>query len=104
MAANIFQNDIGTAFIATIINEDGDVIDISTATVKQIIFKKPSGTSVTQTASFYTDGTDGQIVYASVDGDLDETGTWKLQGAITMSSGSWHSSIVSFSVSCNLEG
>jgi len=101
--SNIFQDDIGTSFIATIVDEDGGVVNISAATTKEMIFKKSSGTVVTKTASFYTDGTDGKLVYATVDGDLDEVGTWKVQAFVTLTDGSWHSSIQSFAVACNLE-
>lgn len=83
MAANeIRLNDIGLDFIITIYS-GGSIKDLSTFTTKQLIFRKPSGTSVTKTADFITDGTDGQIRYLTLAGDLDETGIWKIQARIS---------------------
>ena len=66
MAANeIQQNDIGTKFLVTI--KDGDsAVDISGASTKQIIIKKPSGETLTNSASFNSDGTDGKIYYNAI--------------------------------------
>lgn len=96
--AEIHLNDIGTVFTATILDEDDAVVDISTYTPKQLIFTKPSATKVTQTASFVTDGTDGQIKYTSIAGDLDEEGLWQLQGIVS----TFHTNIVTFKVYRNL--
>ena len=76
-------------------------MDISTATVKQFILKKPSGSVVTKTASFDTDGTDGVLKYETVADDLDEDGTWQLQVRLVMT-GTWKSSITTFTVKENL--
>ncbi len=97
----VFVGDIGTAFRGTF-KEDGTAIDISSASVMQIKFEKPDGTIVTQTASFFTDGTDGVIEYLSVSGDLSIGGKWRLQGFVTMASWTGHSDIVNFKVYDNL--
>lgn len=59
-------------------------------------FLKPDGTTVTKTASLFTDGSDGVIKYDSTDPSfLDEAGTWKRRGIISHSvngnryTGSW---------------
>jgi len=83
MAAEVHQNDFGTIFRITISDGD-DSVDISSATTKQITFRKPDGTVVTQTAAWYTDGTDGILQYTTVDGDLDTVGFWKIQARIIM--------------------
>lgn len=102
MSANeIHQNDIGTVFRCTIY-DNTTLVDISGATTKQLIFKKPSGDKLTKSASFYTDGTDGILTYTTVSGDLDEIGTWKLQGYVVLASGSWKSDIHTFTVHRNL--
>jgi len=102
MSANeIHQNDIGTQFKCTI-KDDTTAVDVSSATTLQIIFTKPNGSQLTKDASFYTDGTDGIIYYNSVSGDLDTVGTWKLQGYVVLSSGSWKSDIKRFKVHRNL--
>lgn len=82
MAAEIHLNDIGTMFKITILDQDETAKDISSYTTKQFIFRKPSGTLLTKTASFFTNGSDGILYYTSVSGDLDEIGVWKLQVSI----------------------
>lgn len=102
MAADeIHVQDIGTQFKVTI--KDGtSVVDVSGASTLQLIFQKPSGTNVTKTASLFTDGTDGIIMYNSESGVLDEAGIWKMQGYIVDSSNSWRSDIQTFRVHRNL--
>jgi hypothetical protein len=95
-------NDIGTIFRMTLLDEDDNPVDLATTTQKQLIFKKPSGATLTKTAVFYTDGTDGIIQYTVVDGDLDELGEWKWQAYIVNPVGSWRSNIAKFRVYKNL--
>ena len=102
MSANeIHVDDIGTIFRVTLM--DGDVIvDISTATTKQLIFKKSDSTIVTQTAAFTTDGSDGQIQYTTLEDDLDIAGVWRLQAFVIMPTGEWSSDFGPFVVFENL--
>ena len=97
----IHVDDIGTSFQMTL-NECDVPVDIQAATVKEIIFKKPDKTVVTQTAEFLTDGSDGIIYYKSVSGDLDTKGTWYIQARVTMPSGTWSSDTSKFKVYVNL--
>jgi hypothetical protein len=86
MAPNeIHLNDIGTIFEVTL-QDDTVAVDLSTATTLEMVFLKPSGTKVTQTAALSGDGTDGKIRYVSVSGDLDETGVWDLQAHVVLDS------------------
>lgn len=103
MAANeIHIGDIGTIFELTLM-DDVVVVDISTATVLSIHFAKPDATTVTVTASLVTDGTDGKIQYITPDANfLDQTGGWKIQGKVTLSTGTWSSDISTFKVYKNL--
>ena len=110
MAANeIHVNDIGTVFEVTLLDEGSSpqIVDLSTATVKELIFKDPAGTSTTQTAAFTTDGTDGKIQYTTLTGDLDTAGLWYLQAHIVIGTaspinGEWRSDIGQFEVFDNL--
>jgi hypothetical protein len=97
----IHVNDIGTTF-KCLIKDDDDIRDVSTASTKELIFLKPSGETLTKTASFTTDGTDGYIQYTSVDGDLDESGFWKIQAHIVLGSLDLRSNIEVFKVHPNL--
>ncbi len=95
--AYIYKNDIGTLIEATII-EKGAILNIGTATTKQFLFKKPSGAILTKVAAFSSDGTDGKLKYLTISGDLDETGTWVLQGRVVMPTGSWSTQETEFYV------
>tara|TARA_Y100000034_G_C6819933_1_gene369157 strand:+ start:753 stop:1061 length:309 start_codon:yes stop_codon:yes gene_type:complete len=102
MAANeIHINDIGTIFTITV-KDGSSTVNISSASTKQVILKKPSGTKLEKDAAFVTDGTDGQMKYTIVSGDLDETGTYKLQGYLVISDGTFYTDITSFKVYRNL--
>jgi hypothetical protein len=102
MSCEIHVNDIGTIFRVTVQDCNSTVVDVSMALDKTITLKKPNGTVLTKDAGFYTDGTDGQIQYTAVSGDLDMAGSWKLQAHITTPSGSWSSDFHTFKVARNL--
>lgn len=102
MADNIHLNDVGTEFRVTILDEDNVAVDVSAASTLSLIFKKPSGTSSTKTATLVNDGTDGLIKYVTESGDLDEIGTWKIQAYFVSLNGSWKSNFKSFKVHRNL--
>lgn len=103
MACEIHEGDIGTIFRLTIVDCDSVAIDISTATVKDIVFKKPDGTSVTKAGVFYTNGTDGIIDYTTIADDLNMIGeNWKIQAVVTLSTGRWSSDVGTFTVYGNL--
>lgn len=105
MACEIHLGDIGTTFRLTIVDCDDVAIDISTATVMSIIFKKPDGSTVSKVGTFYTNGTDGIIDYITLSGDLDvanEEIPWKIQAKVTLSTGTWSSDIGEFIVYDNL--
>lgn len=94
-------NDIGTVIEMTIY-DDGEGVDLSTATLKQFIFKKPDGTTVTKTAAFSTNGADGKLRYVTVPNDLNVDGSWSLQVYVEMPTGKWRSDVGVFSVLENL--
>lgn len=102
MTCGIHKDDIGTTIIVTVCDCNSAAIDISTADTKQIIFKKPSGANLTKDADFVTDGNDGKIQYIIQEGDIDEVGTWKIQGIVTIGAYTWHSNFESFKVHRNL--
>lgn len=99
--AGIHLNDIGTRFEVTI-SDEGNIVDISTATTKEIIFGKPDSNILTKAASFVTDGTDGKIEYFSITGDLSVIGIWSIQSNLVLGSGTWRSEIKEFEVLRNI--
>lgn len=93
MTAAVHIGDVGTRFIATVVDETGAVVDVSTATVKIFRFRKPNGTVIDRAAGFLTNGLDGKLTYASIVGDLDLVGTWNFQVYVELPTGKWHSDI-----------
>lgn len=72
------QNDVvNIAF--RVYDLENTLLDLSQADVKKFYIKKPDRTVISSLASFYTDGTDGILVYSSVDGDLDQLGIYEIQ-------------------------
>lgn len=99
----IHEFDIGTKFIYTV-KVKGQVLDISGARVKRLIFLKPDGTFLEKDATFVTDGTDGKMRYISVKNDLTPAGSWLVHGYVEFSDDEqFHTDpIVSFPVIDNL--
>lgn len=103
MSDNIHVSDIGTIFKLLIVDDDtGEPIDLLLAQTKTIIFRKPDGTTVTKTAEFTTDGSDGYIDYTTVENDLDIAGNWNIQGFVSSNAYENHSEIEKFKVRKNL--
>jgi hypothetical protein len=73
-------------------------MDISAATTKQIVFVKPDGVEVEQTAAFTTDGTDGQLEYTTQADDLDAAGNWSFYAKVVYPTGSRRTSEEEFEV------
>tara|TARA_R110002020_G_scaffold123344_1_gene279741 strand:- start:1025 stop:1333 length:309 start_codon:yes stop_codon:yes gene_type:complete len=102
MPANeIHLDDVGTKFLVTI-KDGSSAVNISTASTKQILITKPSGTKMTKTATFNSDGSDGKIYYMVIADDLDEVGTYQLQGKVIISDGTFSTDITKFKVHRNL--
>lgn len=104
MAGEIHVGDVGFAFQVTLLDDTTSIVlDVSGASAKVLWFQKPDGTTVEFPAAFVTDGTDGKIQYVTADGtDLDQAGTWKVQGVVTLPGAKIHSDIGKFKVLANL--
>lgn len=100
-AGEIHVGDVGTVLEYTV-TEGTSAVDVSSASVKQVILKKPSGASLTKTAEFSGSGTDGKVRYVTVAGDLSEAGQWYAQVYLELPAGKWHSDAGAFTVHGNL--
>ena len=101
MASEIHVGDIGTILRITVY--DGtDIVDVSNVDSMTIYLQKPTGATLTKTAVYYTDGTDGIIQYVTESGDLDQAGTWQIQAKIDFGSDVFNTSIEKFKVLRNL--
>lgn len=99
---NIHVGDIGVNFFATILDENSNVIDLSSATSMYFNFKRPNNTSFSVIPSFYSDGTDGNLVYSTVSGDISLAGLYSLQVAVTTPAQSFSTDISTFRVERNI--
>ena len=80
------EDNIGSVFIFEVLDEDGAIVDLSTATLLEAIFRSsPGATSFTRTGLLTTDGTDGKFEYITIAGDLTPAGKlWERQGRVTV--------------------
>jgi len=99
--AEIHVGDIGTAFEVTLEDCDG-IVDLTGVSTIEYRFKDPSGTTTLKSGSVLTDGTDGKVVYNTVDGDLPTPGGWELQVRVVLPTGTWHSNKEKFKVYPNI--
>lgn len=99
-------NDTGTIFRITVYDTTSTgasiVADISDAVVLRFIFRRPDGTTFERGASLTNDGTDGLIQYTTVNGDLNQSGSWLLQAYVETTSGKWRTNTACFKVQENL--
>jgi hypothetical protein len=77
----VYQGDVGTQIIL----DCGS--DISSATVRKIKARKPSGALVEWTAA--ASGSNS-ITYTTATNDIDEAGNWQLQAYIEVTGGKFH--------------
>lgn len=88
MADIVRKNALGVVFRARIVEAGTRApIDVSVAATKQLRFTKPDGTVVTKTASFTTNGLDGQIQYTAEASFLNQSGFWNYEGYIVFTGG-----------------
>ncbi len=93
----VFVGDVGTIFQINV----GE--DISTATGREIFFKKSNGVVLTKTATFTTSsGVDGVIEYIGTTGVIDIAGNWELQGHLVIGATDYATEIGKFTVSARL--
>lgn len=87
------------------VESNGEAKDISTATSKQILLKKPGGELATLDGYFFNGtGTDGVLAYDSVAATFNRPGLYRAQAFVTLASGIvFYSSIYDFNVYGNLE-
>jgi len=101
MAGEIHVDDVGTKFLVTV-QDSGVAVDVSVASILQINFRKPDGVTMNRAGTLNTDGIDGKIYYATIAGDMNVAGVYKIQGKIGLPSGTYYTDIQTFKVHRNL--
>jgi len=102
MAIDLHVDDIGTLMRFTV-KENGVVVDLSDCTELSLTLQRQDKTIVHRPLRLTTNGEDGKVEYVVQAGDIIGKGTYKGQIFLAMTSGSWHTSIVSFTVEANLD-
>lgn len=100
MSSEIHVGD--TTVLRVTVKESNTAVDVSLATTKEFILRRPDGTIVSVDPSFASTGSDGILQYQCVD-ELDAPGTWRVQLHLVLPSGEWHSDITQFTVKNNLQ-
>ncbi len=101
--------DWGMLLSTEIRNERNRVIDLSAATLVEIIFMRPDGSTILAEASLGTPnevldsgifpGEDGKVYYIIPEGTLDLEGNWFFEFRISIEGvSSWSSSVIAFVV------
>lgn len=90
----LYKDDIGVAIVAELRTGNGNpscaAVDLTGAAVV-LLFAKPGG-DVVEVDAEITNARRGVVRYVTVDGFLDEAGTWTYQAAVTTEDGQlWHS-------------
>jgi hypothetical protein len=85
------KGDVGTVFQMALVNQDNQPLDLTGASVLEIIFLKPDGTFLTKTASLVGAPELGTISASFTQGDLDTEGQWGFQARVVNPLGAWKS-------------
>ena len=90
----IFVGNAGFNIILTVCDQAGSAADISGATTKKILLRKPDCSIVEKTAVFVNTGTDGKVKYLVERDVLDQSGDWGFKAEVDKSgvvgSGGYH--------------
>lgn len=93
--SKIYVGDVGTVFD---LNSDPNAtgVDLTGYTLKAV-FKKPNGVTIERAAALKSASTT-VVRYTTITGDIDMSGTWKVQIKATISSNVWYGETADFIV------
>ena len=89
--------DYGTVFRMTAQDEDGNAVDLTTATSIQMRFRDPDGVG-TDKPVVVLDATNGVVYYSTENGFIDMAGKWHVQLITTFASSEFYSNPEAFTV------
>lgn len=100
---DIRQGDVGTIFEVLVQDEEGNTMDLSSATTLEIWLQRRDGSASpavdVKPATLVTDGTDGLIEYTVLlNSELDYVGKWFRQGYVVLPDGAWATDLREFKV------
>lgn len=74
----------GVQLVVTVLDANGQPLNISGATSLKIGLQAPDGTQALVTASYVTNGIDGKLYYVTTASDITEAGLWYVQAQFTI--------------------
>lgn len=97
----------GAGVVVQILDNDGNPVNLRSATLLEILLVKPSGTRVAVPATFFTNGLDGQMFFTTsltvpANTGVDQVGTWSVQGKVVIAGSTQFTSVSYFEVFSNL--
>ena len=95
--------DVGVQLVVTIQDQLGNPINISAASGLTIKIGKPDGSTSDVAASLYTNGADGAMSYIASANDLNQAGSYSIQGKLLLNGSAKSSAIGSFQVLSNVD-
>lgn len=102
----LFVGEVGLPIVVQFTDSSGIPIDLSNSTGREILLRRPGGTSgalLTCSGQLYTNGLDGKMKYVTVSGDFNVLGNYEAQGfAIPQSGQARYSERLAFNVQDNL--
>ena len=92
----------GIQFIVTVLDQNGNPLNISGATSLVIAFQLPDGTQVNKAATYVTNGIDGQLYYVTTATDLLEAGLCYVQAQVVVGGSTLTTAWGQFQANANL--
>lgn len=100
---NFFQvANAGIQILVQLLDEDQEPLNISGATALTLAFQLPDGTLISKTASYLSNGIDGQIYYVTTASDFIEAGLTYVQAQVTVGGATLTTAWAIFTVHANL--
>lgn len=99
--------DQGVSLVVLVLDSNGNPVNLRNASLLKIITVRPSGVIAENVATFYTNGFDGKMSFASsaqapIGTGLDQVGEWLIQGKIILGGNTQFTQVGYFSVNNNL--
>ncbi len=97
----------GTGVVVQVVDNNGNPVNLRSASGLSILLVKPSGTRVVVPATFFTNGLDGQMTFTTsltvpANVGLDQVGVWSVQGRVVISGALQFTTVGYFAVASNL--
>lgn len=92
----------GIQIVVYAMDQDGDSVDISGASLLSLRFQRPDATAFNKDASLLTNGMDGAMQYTSSNTDFLMDGLWQVQASFTLAGDKKTSHWGSFTVYPNI--